>query len=270
MVQYDGDYRVLLDYFFGGKLSAATNPAHRLGQSGLVVPDALFTAWRNELPLVPPKPWNASTVMPAGSAHEYYYQMFRASSTTSTKNLLDVARVAVNPDTTVPRDVARAEAAMSLLNYVILGTADQLQTSGGNPFDNNPKTYSDPTGTLGRQALRTLNSRIERFDAVPAALSYVRANYTPTGRLSRVLVAIHNQYDPDVPYRMLDAYRSKIPWYYSWNLVRVSSQRAYGHCNFTDQDMQNALVQLVFRVEGLGFSATPARGERMSLGVSPR
>ena len=70
---------------------------------------------------------------------------------------------------------------------------DLQQRGGGNAFDNRDTIYE---GTSDDNAL---NNGVARYQADEKAAAYVRRYYTPTGRLTRPLLAIHTTYDPLVP-----------------------------------------------------------------------
>ncbi len=80
---------------------------------------------------------------------------------------------------------------------------DIQQRGGGNPFDNRDTIYE---GTPDDNAV---NDGVKRYAASARAAAYLRAWYTPTGRLARPMLAIHTTYDalvrPYVPneYAML-------------------------------------------------------------------
>ncbi len=71
------------------------------------------------------------------------------------------------------------------------------QRAGGNPFDDRNTIFWN-TGDDN-----ALNTAIQRFPADSRAVAYLRAYYTPTGRLEHPMLAIHTTYDtlvkPTVP-----------------------------------------------------------------------
>lgn len=74
------------------------------------------------------------------------------------------------------------------------------QRAGGNPFDNRDIIYESASD------YNALNKGVKRYASVPRAAEYLRTWYTPTGKLSRPMLAIHTTYDPLVPVRIPDMY----------------------------------------------------------------
>ncbi|MGH9660501.1 MAG: alpha/beta hydrolase [Bryobacteraceae bacterium] len=67
------------------------------------------------------------------------------------------------------------------------------ERAGGNAFDNRSAIYQ------GSNDDNALNDSVKRYAADARAVDYVRRWYTPTGRLSRNMLAIHTTYDPLIP-----------------------------------------------------------------------
>lgn len=74
------------------------------------------------------------------------------------------------------------------------------QRAGGNPFDNRDIIY-EASGDYN-----ALNKGVKRYASDARAAEYLRTWYTPTGKLSRPMLAIHTTYDPLVPVRIPDMY----------------------------------------------------------------
>jgi pimeloyl-ACP methyl ester carboxylesterase len=72
--------------------------------------------------------------------------------------------------------------------------------TGGNPFDNRSIIYESTDD------YNALNKGIKRYASDPRAAEYIRTWYTPTGKLTRPMLAIHTTYDPLVPARIPDMY----------------------------------------------------------------
>jgi pimeloyl-ACP methyl ester carboxylesterase len=115
---------------------------------------------------------------------------------------------------------------------------DLQQRSGGNPFDN--------TGTIyeGTSDDDSLNVGVKRYEADPRASEYVRRHYTPSGRISNPVLAIHNTYDPLVP-----------PWTTNpYALLTAAAGRGHlfiqryvkrpGHCAITPEETVAAFRDL--------------------------
>jgi pimeloyl-ACP methyl ester carboxylesterase len=72
--------------------------------------------------------------------------------------------------------------------------------AGGHPFDNVGTVYSG----FGDDV--TLNRRVQRYRADERAVAYLRQNYSPTGRISVPVLAVHTTYDPVVAPRFATRY----------------------------------------------------------------
>ena len=77
------------------------------------------------------------------------------------------------------------------------------RTNGDNFYDNTHTVYS---GSANDAAL---NARVQRFQAKPDAVEYVR-RYTPTGKLSMPVMTLHTTQDPTVPFSQEAAYTAAV------------------------------------------------------------
>jgi pimeloyl-ACP methyl ester carboxylesterase len=126
-------------------------------------------------------------------------------------------------------------ATMTFFTFILM---DLQQRGGGNPFDNRNTVYDGLGDDLA------VNAGVKRYESTPRAAEYVRTYYTPTGHLTRPMLAINNVYDPLVP-----------PWVanmYSLLAERAGSSADFvqqyaagaGHCNFTPAETVAGLEQL--------------------------
>jgi pimeloyl-ACP methyl ester carboxylesterase len=88
------------------------------------------------------------------------------------------------------------------LSFVTYLLKELQQRSGGNPFDNRNVIY---TGTPDDNAV---NAGVKRYGADAKAVEYLRGYYTPTGRISKPMLAVHTSYDPLVPVWIPNMYES--------------------------------------------------------------
>ena len=110
--------------------------------------------------------------------------------------------------------------------------------TGGNPFGNRSTIYQ---GTSDDNAL---NDGVRRYAADARAAEYIHKFYTPTGRLSRPMLAIHTTYDPLIP--------ASVPNYYPDLAVRAGSGvlflqryvKADGHCTIPVPEILKGLADL--------------------------
>ncbi len=209
-VNYVGDFRVVFDYFFPGLIPG----------SPVDVPPALMNNW---------PAFYATTVLPVITAPA------NAISVTQVLSATGAAYVPAQPET-ISRTFASA------LWYSILATNDAKAKLGGQPFGNQGRVYQ---GTFDDAAL---NTGVQRFTADAAALAEIERSYQTAGRPLVPLVTLHTTLDETVPYWHETLYRAKV-------VANRRSPRhdnipvaAYGHCNFSQNDVMQALTLLQTRV----------------------
>ncbi len=130
------------------------------------------------------------------------------------------------------RDLA---AGLVFATYVL---KDLEERAGGNPFDNGNTIY---TGTPNDNAL---NDVVRRYAADPGALNYLQRYYTPTGRLTRPLLAIHTTYDPVVPPPILESYSLLTRQSGSAKLFVQQYVEHDGHCNIKPEEIDRGFSEL--------------------------
>jgi pimeloyl-ACP methyl ester carboxylesterase len=124
------------------------------------------------------------------------------------------------------------------LGFLVYLVKELNERSGGNPFDNRNIIYS---GTLDDNAL---NSAIPRYAADPQAVAYLRANYTPTGKISKPMLAIHTSYDPLVPVTIPAAYSTLVELAGTSNLFVQQFVKHDGHCAILPEEMSRGFSEL--------------------------
>ena len=125
--------------------------------------------------------------------------------------------------------------------YVI---ADLQHRAGGNPFDNRNFLYTgtNPTSSATDNAL---NDGVHRYAADPRARDYLIHHYTPTGRLTHPMLALHTTYDPRIPGNTLTVYAEQVALAgQSQNLVQQYVHRD-GHCTFTQDEVGRSFDELI-------------------------
>ncbi|HEX6369052.1 MAG TPA: hypothetical protein VF006_08965 [Longimicrobium sp.] len=124
--------------------------------------------------------------------------------------------------------------------------------AGGNPFDNRGTVYRG----LGND---TASARgVRRYAPDPAAVEYLRSRYTPTGRVSDPVFAVHTTYDATVPPEQMDRYRATVQLARTEDRFAAAYVVADGHCSFTPAQVGAAFDAL------RAWAATgrrPAEGE---------
>jgi pimeloyl-ACP methyl ester carboxylesterase len=126
-----------------------------------------------------------------------------------------------------------------VITFIGYETMELQRRAGGNPFNNADLIY---TGTSDDFAL---NDGVKRYRADPKAAAYVAKWYSPTGNLTRPMLALHDSGDPLVPassayeYAML-AQRAS----HGDNFVQKYVNHE-GHCVFSPKEIGAAFDELV-------------------------
>ena len=139
------------------------------------------------------------------------------------------------------RRILGVENDKDLVGITLFGTwvlKDIEQRAHGNPFDNRNTIYS------GMPGQNQLNDGVKRYPADRDALFYLQRYYTPTGHLTRPVLAVHTTYDPLVS--------PATPGQY-YQLTRITGSSDFfvtqyvkhdGHCNFTPEEVDRAFSEL--------------------------
>ncbi len=131
-----------------------------------------------------------------------------------------------------PKDIAGQAA---FWTYII---KEIDQRAGGNPFDNRSTIYWN-TGDDN-----ALNLKIKRAAADPAAVDYLRAFYTPTGKLFRPMLAIHTTYDQLVSPLVPDSYFDLTQEAGSGDLFVQQFVEHDGHCAIQPAEIGAGFAEL--------------------------
>jgi pimeloyl-ACP methyl ester carboxylesterase len=124
------------------------------------------------------------------------------------------------------------------LVFVTYMFLDLEKRAGGNPFDNRDQIYDVPDN------YNALNDGVKRYTADPRAEEYIRTWYTPTGRLSRPMLAIHTSYDQLVPVRIPDMYQGLVEQSGSQDLFVQQYVKHDGHCNILPNEIADGFTEL--------------------------
>lgn len=116
---------------------------------------------------------------------------------------------------------------------------EMQQRTHGNPFGNADLIY---TGTDDDFAL---NDGVKRYRADPRAAAYVSRWYTPTGRLTRPLLALHDTGDPLVVASTAFEYALLVQRAGQASRFVQQYVNAEGHCVFTPAQIGRAFDELV-------------------------
>jgi pimeloyl-ACP methyl ester carboxylesterase len=141
----------------------------------------------------------------------------------------------------VMRALADVHNNRDMANGLVFGTyvlKDIQQRAGGNPFDNRFTIY---TGTPDDNAL---NDHVQRYSADPGALSYLQRFYTPNGRITRPMLAIHTTYDPTVAPAIPNMYALLVRETGKTGLFVQQYVKHDGHCNISPDETARGFAEL--------------------------
>jgi pimeloyl-ACP methyl ester carboxylesterase len=144
-------------------------------------------------------------------------------------------------------------ATMTFFTYVL---KDLQERGGGNPFDNRNTIYDGLGDDLA------LNAGVKRYESHTRAVEYLRTYYTPTGQLSRPMLAINNVYDPLVPPWVANMYSLLTEQAGSAGMFVQQYARGAGHCNFTPAETVRGIEQVrEWKGKGVRPAAGPTGGQ---------
>jgi pimeloyl-ACP methyl ester carboxylesterase len=216
-IDHMGDMRIGYDFYFKGMLpDSPLTPGGTLLPSPIDIPEPLMANW-DSLSLAIGGTLAARPDLTA--------QLLVATG--APQIIID------NPATWIP-------SVIGVLWYDIFAMNDARAKLGGNPFSNIDRQYID----------LALDAGAERYAADRNALARIEAQYQTTGRLKSPLVTLHNIGDPVVPYWHETLYEQKIAASGSTALYNHIAADTYGHCNFTQEQIMDALGWLVMMTGG--------------------
>lgn len=112
------------------------------------------------------------------------------------------------------------------------------ERAGGNPFDNRNTIYS------GASDDNALNDHVVRYRSEPRAVAYLERYYTPTGHLTRPMLAIHTTYDPLVPPWVTNMYQKLAEQADSDQYFVQQYVKHAGHCAIQPAEIARGFQQL--------------------------
>ena len=166
------------------------------------------------------------------------------------------AAIAANPEKAAKyaqRFERPVEQLPGVLSFGQVIAAELKQRAGGEPFDNGNRIY----GGFGDDT--ALNRGVKRYAADPAARDYLRQYFSPTGRTSDPVLAIHTIADQLVLGRDVTAYEVLAARAGAADKFVARFVDAVGHCNFSPGQTGGAFdALLMWAREG----KRPAAGEQ--------
>ncbi len=141
------------------------------------------------------------------------------------------------------------------ISYFTFIVGDMQRRSGGNPFDNRNYIYTGTEATSAAGDI-ALNDNVHRYAADPKAREYLYRHYTPSGHLTKPMLAVHTIYDPTIPPTSLSLYDHMVQGAgFGENLVQQYVHHE-GHCVIMADEVGHAFDELV-RWTHLGPRPTP-------------
>ena len=219
LIRHAYDFRVVFDYFFPTVFTFPPNQPGEQPFGAVDVPENAFLFWES---VYIPRIIAALQSDPLATA-----QLFNV-----TKAAIDVADPA-----------SASTTALSLLFYSIFATNDQIATAGGILYDNRSTTY------VGSANDAALNAEVERVESDGRARAYARRFYEPSGNLHTPLVTLHTTLDAVVPFQQEVNYSNLVAQKGNSAFLSVVPVPRYGHCNFTSQEIFQAITLMVQQAE---------------------
>lgn len=214
-VDYWGDFRVVFDYFMD------RHGLNVLPGNAMSIPASLMNKW--------------------DSVYTSRIGGMLGDNASNTEQLLSVTKAPVTAD-----PLTIGETILGNLWYNVFATEDAIKKLGGKPYDNRDRIY---TGSLDDDLL---NEGVKRYKAQQAALEEIAMKYETSGVLTRPLITMHTTGDPIVPYWHQTQYTAKVlantpyPALYYWPI----EVNAYGHCNFSLQNILDGFGTLIYMSTG--------------------
>jgi pimeloyl-ACP methyl ester carboxylesterase len=150
--------------------------------------------------------------------------------------LYSVVGASVNPDPSL-----LYTSAVDVLWYNVFGTNDASSKLGGNPYSNVNRVYHGSDNDV------LLNQGVQRFPAAPLALVHVKP-YETSGKMTIPLVTMHTTGDDVIPFWHEELYAARVASTGSTAMVTQIPVNAYGHCNFTLDQLLGGFAVLVKKV----------------------
>jgi pimeloyl-ACP methyl ester carboxylesterase len=184
-------------------------------------------------------------------------------------------------------DTQEAQAATAIPSGMFFPRTDQEQRAKGAFSWNTGVDYRAQLNRSGRRAyvealyreagldlnkdLATLTTA-PRLAGDPAAIAYMRANYVPTGKLTRPVFSFHTIGDSTTMVTKQGAYGDMVAAAGRSNMLAMGWVRLAGHCTFTPAEMIAALRTVEARLDTGKWDVSPealnARAAESGLGGS--
>lgn len=215
-LQYAGDARVTLDYFFPGLLPG--DPFH-----------------------VPAGTQYLSPTDPGGPSL-LFLQVYSALLS----NPLTVMKWATVAKLPFASSTELFSSALYVVGFGLRYTNDLVERVHDKiPYDNRLSTYTVLAGPTPAADTALLNLGVARYDADRAALNYYERNYAPSGQLEVPVLTLHTTRDPAIPRDHEDLFAATVAAAGRSDFLVRREVNAWGHCAFAPADVQAAFSDLV-------------------------
>ncbi|WP_263382333.1 DUF6351 family protein [Granulicella arctica] len=130
-----------------------------------------------------------------------------------------------------------------MISYISFVVADMQHKANGNPFDNRNYLYTGTNPNISSEDNK-LNDAVRRYAADPAARRYLIEHYTPSGKLTKPMLALHTTYDPLIPGTTLALYGHIVEQAgFGQNFIQQYVHRD-GHCTMSAEEVGIAFDEL--------------------------
>ena len=145
-----------------------------------------------------------------------------------------------------------AEALVAVLRYAIFPVNDAIEKLNGSPYGNLDRMYGDLLGAEFAALVAAVNQGVARFEPDRGALAQLEARFKTHGNLKAPLVALHNLFDPIVPFWQETLYEDKLSGRAEgvFHLNPVPVSEPVGHCDFSAAELFGALAVLQQAIGG--------------------
>lgn len=134
----------------------------------------------------------------------------------------------------------------NMITYITWQMADFQRKAGGNPFDNRNYIYTRSSDDSHTDY--ALNDGVRRYAADDKARKWVVTWYTPTGKLTKPMLALHTVFDPLIPATSMTLYGRMVEEAgFGNNYVQKYVHRE-GHCAMNADEVGRAFDELLLWV----------------------
>lgn len=226
-LQYYGDAHVLFKYFFGPSFNDIN-----IGSPKGVSKNTM-NAWADG---------SLQLAIAEALQNDYIY-----NNGDKIRQFIACANIPISEEVQAQQPEFVIQAILEVLRFPIMATNDAIIRLGGNPYNNK---YPQKKQYTGSDNDRKLNLTVERVyrKTWEQAVENVK-DYETTGIFLTPLLSMHTQYDHVSLFSQQLAYIQKVESYGNPQLfVPIPVLDRYGHCNFTLEEVNQAIGLLLSKL----------------------